>query len=95
MEQTGRRKLAAILMADAVGYSLLMGQDEEGTDSIPKAYHAIFCDRVTPIAATRRRHIHVGWIVGSVEANFNVCVVGIEVDVLTRGQSPALTGGRP
>ncbi len=31
MEQPTKRKLAAILMADPVGYSRLMQQDEEGT----------------------------------------------------------------
>ena len=35
MEPTGsERKLAAILMADVVGYSRLMGQDQEATSTL-------------------------------------------------------------
>ena len=42
MEQTGTRKLSAILMADAVGYSRLMGQDETATVAAIKASREIF-----------------------------------------------------
>ncbi len=43
MEPTGtKRKLSAILMADAVGYSRLMGQDETATVAAIKASREIF-----------------------------------------------------
>ena len=43
MEQKDtERKLAAILMADVVGYSRLMGQDEEGTIASLGACRGIF-----------------------------------------------------
>lgn len=46
MEEPGRRKLAAILMADAVGYSRLMGRDEMGTVVAIQAARKIFHDEV-------------------------------------------------
>ena len=45
MEQTSKRKLAAILMADVVGYSRLMQQDEEGAVAALEAYRQIFFDQ--------------------------------------------------
>jgi adenylate cyclase len=41
-DNTGRRKLAAILSADVAGYSRLMGADERATLSTLKAYRAVF-----------------------------------------------------
>jgi len=44
MAQGGlKRKLAAILSADAVGYSRLMGKDEEATVRTLTAYHEVMC----------------------------------------------------
>ena len=40
----GRRKLAAILSADVVGYSRLMGADEEATVAALNECRAIFRD---------------------------------------------------
>ena len=46
MEPTGsNRKLAAILMADVVGYSRLMGRDQDDTIERIKAYRQIFFDQ--------------------------------------------------
>jgi len=42
LEQPGKRKLAAILMADAVGYSRLMGQDEMATVAAIQASREVF-----------------------------------------------------
>ena len=42
METHTKRKLAAILMADVVGYSRLMGDDEAATVRTLKAYREIF-----------------------------------------------------
>jgi adenylate cyclase len=42
VEQSGKRKLAAILIADAVGYSRLMGRDEMGTVAAIQAAREIF-----------------------------------------------------
>jgi adenylate cyclase len=41
-----KRKLAAILSADAVGYSLLMDQDEEGTIRTLKTFRTAMTDLV-------------------------------------------------
>ena len=41
-----RRKLAAILSADVVGYSRLMGDDEQATLSTLKAYREIFAQHI-------------------------------------------------
>ena len=47
MEPTGtNRKLAAILMADGVGYSRLMGRDEDETIERLKAFRQVFADLV-------------------------------------------------
>ncbi len=47
METTGsNRRLAAILMADVVGYSRLMGRDEDDTIERLKAYRHVFADLV-------------------------------------------------
>ncbi|MEE8555073.1 MAG: adenylate/guanylate cyclase domain-containing protein, partial [bacterium] len=43
---TSERKLAAILMADVVGYSLLMGQDEEATVSTLRSYREVFTEYI-------------------------------------------------
>ena len=40
-EQKVTRKLAAILAADVVGYSRLMGEDEEATLATLKAYRDV------------------------------------------------------
>ena len=44
------RRLAAILAADVVGYSRLMGADEEGTLKRLKALRHEFLDRKSPSA---------------------------------------------
>ncbi len=41
------RRLAAILAADVVGYSLLMGEDEEGTLSALKSHRILIDAQVT------------------------------------------------
>ena len=48
MEPTGtKRKLAAILMADVVGYSRLMGEDEAGTVRTLKACREVFSAQIS------------------------------------------------
>ena len=42
MEQLGKRKLAAILMADVVEYGRHMGEDEAATIGTLKAHRAVF-----------------------------------------------------
>ena len=44
-----QRRLAAILSADVVGYSRLMGEDEAGTLARLKAHRAEFVDPETPV----------------------------------------------
>ena len=47
MESTGtKRRLAAIMMADVVGYSRLMGDDEAATVRTLKAYRELFAAQV-------------------------------------------------
>ncbi len=47
MEPTGtKRKLAAILMADVVGYSRLMGRDQDDTIERINAFRQIFADHL-------------------------------------------------
>ncbi len=46
MAETAPRKLAAILAADVVGYSRLMGQDEDATVRTLSAYRATIGDAV-------------------------------------------------
>ncbi len=41
MEERVQRRLAAILAADVVGYSRLMGEDEEGTLATLKSYRSL------------------------------------------------------
>ena len=41
VEERVQRRLAAILAADVVGYSRLMGEDEEGTLATLKAYRIV------------------------------------------------------
>ena len=48
------RRLAAILAADVVGYSRLMGADEEGTHARLKCHRTDF---IEPIIAKDRGHI--------------------------------------
>ncbi len=43
-EERVQRRLAAILAADVVGYSRLMGEDEEGTLAVLKAHRAALID---------------------------------------------------
>ena len=45
-EPTGRRKLAAILMADVVEYGRHMGEDEQGTIRTLKAHRAVFSSHI-------------------------------------------------
>ncbi len=42
MDQEGERRLVAILSADAVGYSRLMGDDEAATVATLDAYRGVF-----------------------------------------------------
>ncbi len=47
MEPTGSsRRLSAILMADVVGYSRLMGRDEDETVRRLKAFRQVFSDNI-------------------------------------------------
>jgi len=52
------RRLAAILAADAVGYSRLMGADEEGTHERVKAHLVEFIDPKDPRASRPGRQDH-------------------------------------
>ena len=65
MVETGpaRRKLAAILAADVVGYSLLTGADEEGTLARLKALRA---ELVDPSIAERAQPTtrRIDWRIG-------------------------------
>src|ERR687894_674078 len=56
---TGTRRLAAIMCADIVGFSRLMGQDEEGTHERLKRYRR---DIIEPTIAEHHGHIvkHLG-----------------------------------
>ena len=48
MQSTGtKRKLAAILMADVVGYSRLMGEDEGATVRTLKSYREVFSSQIS------------------------------------------------
>ena len=40
------RRFSAILMADVVGYSRLMGQDEEATVETLRAHREVFSDHI-------------------------------------------------
>lgn len=83
-----KRKLAAILAADAVGYSRLMGADEEGTMKILAAHRAVFDGII---------EFHEGRIVGtagdSVLAEFASpveavrCAVEVQEALKTRNDS--------
>ena len=42
-----RRKLAAILTADAAGYSRLMGEDEAATVAMLNAYREVFAQLIS------------------------------------------------
>src|ERR1700736_1230859 len=53
-EERTHRRLAAILAADVVGYSRLMGTDEEGTLA---ALRGIWSDRLIPAVAAHRGRI--------------------------------------
>ena len=57
------RRLAAILAADVVGYSRLMGADEEGTHERVKAHLVEFIDPKDPasIAAGSSRPPATAW----------------------------------
>ncbi|MBK5101661.1 MAG: hypothetical protein JJE15_11825, partial [Desulfobacteraceae bacterium] len=44
MEERAKRKLSAILSADAKGYSRLMGEDEEATVRTLKAYRQLITE---------------------------------------------------
>ena len=60
-EGSPRRRLAAILAADVAGYSRLMGEDEEGTLAILKAYREIIDERRSSQPdAPRRTWVEVG-----------------------------------
>ena len=47
MEPPTKRKLAAIMMADVVGYSRLMGADEAATVRTLKSYRGVFAAQVS------------------------------------------------
>ena len=47
MEKSTERKLTTIQMADVVGYSRLMGDDEEATLRAPTASRELFSSTVT------------------------------------------------
>jgi len=89
-EERGTRKLAAILAADAVGYSKMMSADEEGTLRVLAGHRAII-DKIIGL--------HEGRIVGtagdSVLAEFASpvlavrCAVEIQDALKTRNQSLA------
>jgi class 3 adenylate cyclase len=89
-EERGTRKLAAILAADAVGYSRMMSADEEGTLRVLAGHRAII-DRIIAL--------HEGRIVGtagdSVLAEFASpvlavrCAVEMQEALKTRNQSLA------
>lgn len=89
-EERGTRKLAAILAADAVGYSKMMSADEEGTLRVLAGHRAII-DKIIGL--------HEGRIVGtagdSVLAEFASpvlavrCAVEIQEALKTRNQSLA------
>jgi len=89
-EERGTRKLAAILAADAVGYSRMMSADEEGTLRVLAGHRAII-DKIIAL--------HEGRIVGtagdSVLAEFASpvlavrCAVEIQEALKTRNQSLA------
>ena len=49
-EQGSRRKLAAILSADAVGYSRLMAADETATLALLKQYRGVIRGGLSKIA---------------------------------------------
>lgn len=71
-----KRKLAAILHADVVGYSRLMGDDEDGTHARLVAYRAVFDKLVS---------VHGGRIVGTagdaVLADFSSVIEGLSAAV--------------
>ena len=46
MEQTGRRKLAAILMADVIEYGRHMGEDGSATIGTLKVHRAVFSKHI-------------------------------------------------
>ncbi len=56
MEKRVQRKLAAILAADVVGYSRLMGENEEGTLATLKSYRSVIDELI---------HTHDGRVFGS------------------------------
>ena len=45
-EERSRRKLSAILSADAVGYSRLMGENEDSTVQTLKAYRKVMASLI-------------------------------------------------
>ncbi len=45
-EERSRRKLSAILSADAVGYSRLMGENEDSTVQTLKAYREVMASLI-------------------------------------------------
>ncbi|MCZ6748838.1 MAG: hypothetical protein O7D96_06060 [SAR324 cluster bacterium] len=55
-ELTGRRKLAAIMMADVVEYGRHMGEDESATIGTLKAHRAVFSSHIQ-----QRNGRVVGW----------------------------------
>ncbi len=53
-EERVQRRLAAILAADVVGYSRLMGEDEEGTGA---RFNDHLHEPIEPAIASRQGHI--------------------------------------
>ena len=95
-EPTSKRKLSAILMADAVGYSRLMGQDETATVAAIKASREIFR------AQTESRSGRIVNAPGdSILAEFGSVVdalaaaVEIQREVAERNQALPAEGGGP
>jgi class 3 adenylate cyclase len=59
---TEQRRLAAILVADVVGYSKLIGSDEAGTLAVQKgSVDAYYGDRWHPDLFAHRRHRRSPW----------------------------------
>ena len=74
-EPTGRRKLAAILMADVVEYGRHMGEDEAGTIRTLKAHLAVFSS-------------HIQQRTGSNERTTTILRVGTDsINLLIKGRS--------
>jgi class 3 adenylate cyclase/Ca2+-binding EF-hand superfamily protein len=85
-----KRKLSAVLMADVVGYSRLMGEDEAATLQTLNAYHGIMADLITQ---------HRGRIVDApgdaVLAEFNSVVDAVQCAVAVQKELEARNAELP